>query len=136
MKFEISIFITLAAAQINKYEYGTNTTAKISDGCNTALSKVLDCDPYLFSLATTDYFGPIGNDTFQDQLCVASCRTSLETYHNTVHQQCANDPQPWDGIPAVWVGDILWSTFIELVSQTLPAGNTARVRNSSTHLLS
>ncbi|KAK9646497.1 hypothetical protein HCH54_005237 [Aspergillus fumigatus] len=111
MKFEITIFITLAAAQINIYEYGTNATAAISDGCNAALSKVLDCDPYLFSLSTTDYFGPISNDTFQDQLCVDSCRTSLETYHNAVQQQCANDPPPWDGIPAVWVGDILRSTF-------------------------
>lgn len=63
------------------------------------------------SLATVDYYGPIGNDILQESLCDASCGSSLASYHNEVQQACAGDPEPWDGVPAVWVGDIIWSTY-------------------------
>ncbi|EAW07585.1 LysM peptidoglycan-binding domain-containing protein [Aspergillus clavatus NRRL 1] len=99
------------AAQIQLYQYGLNSTATLSAGCSTALKATLQCDPYLYTLATNDHFGSLGNKTFQDQLCQGACGTSLTTYHNTVVEKCASDPQPWDGVPAVWAGDILWATY-------------------------
>jgi hypothetical protein len=113
MKFGAIFVITVVAsvmAQIDLYEYGTNATASISDGCTSALTKELNCDPYLFTLSMSDYFGPVGNETFQDQLCDEGCGRALEAYHSSVEQQCAGDIEPWDGIPAVWAGDVLWST--------------------------
>ncbi|GFF42111.1 autolysin [Aspergillus udagawae] len=115
MKHSLFRFVALVATpvvgQINLYQYGLNSSATLSAACSNALEATLQCDPYLYTLATIDHFGPLGNDTFQDQLCQSTCGTSLTTYHNSVSEQCAKDPQPWDGIPAVWAGDILWATY-------------------------
>ncbi|PKX91129.1 LysM peptidoglycan-binding domain-containing protein [Aspergillus novofumigatus IBT 16806] len=115
MKPSLFSFVALVATpvvgQINLYQYGLNSSATLSAACSNALEATLQCDPYLYTLATIDHFGPLGNDTFQDQLCQSACGTSLTMYHNTVSEQCAKDPQPWDGIPAVWAGDILWATY-------------------------
>ncbi|KAJ5951266.1 uncharacterized protein N7479_009679 [Penicillium vulpinum] len=114
MKLTSILFVTHLAsvfAQIDLYEYGINATALISDGCTSALRKELDCDPFLVTLSMSDYFGQVGNETFQDQLCDDGCGNALEAYHSSVKQQCAGDVEPWDGVPAVWAGDVLWSTW-------------------------
>ncbi|ODM15751.1 hypothetical protein SI65_08985 [Aspergillus cristatus] len=115
MKSSLLRFVALVAApvaaEIQIYKYGLNSTATLSNGCTEALKGALNCDPYLQSLAAIDYYGPVGNNTLQDALCAASCGSSLSEYHDSVHKACANDPQPWDGIPAFWVGDIIWATY-------------------------
>ncbi|KAI5291815.1 hypothetical protein KEM54_006392 [Ascosphaera aggregata] len=110
LKFLIFVAAPVAA-KIQIYKYGLNSTETLSDGCTEALKSALNCDPYLQSLAASDYYGPVGNDTLQDSLCVESCGSSLSKYHHDTQKACANDPQPWDGIPAVWVGDIYWATY-------------------------
>lgn len=115
MKSSLLRFVALVAApvaaEIQIYKYGLNSTATLSNGCTEALKGALDCDPYLQSLAAIDYYGPVGNNTLQDVLCAASCGSSLSEYHDSIHKACANDPQPWDGIPASWVSDIIWATY-------------------------
>lgn len=103
--------VVSVVAQIDLYEYGTNATASTSDGCTAALKESLNCEPYLLTLSMSDYYGPVGNGSFQDQLCSEGCGAALATYHSSVAQQCAEDVEPWDGVPAVWAGDVLWATW-------------------------
>lgn len=107
----VSLVAFRVEAQIQLYQYGVNASTMISDACSSTLARTLDCDPYLYTLATIDFFGPLGNDSFQDALCESACGASLGAYHTAVEDQCANDPDPWNGVPAVWAGDILWSTY-------------------------
>ncbi|KAH9478590.1 LysM domain-containing protein [Psilocybe cubensis] len=98
-------------AQFNLFVDGTQAVSDISQGCTTALNATINCDPYLQQLVSDDYYGSLNNATLQNSVCAASCGISLKSYHNTVASACANDPQPWDGVPAVWAGDVIWAAY-------------------------
>lgn len=101
----------LVEAQFQLYPNGTGSTANLSEECATALDATINCDPYIQYLASNDYYGSLGNSTLQDSLCSAPCGASLASYHSNVALKCANDPQPWPGVPAVWTGDVMWATY-------------------------
>ncbi|PPQ88791.1 hypothetical protein CVT25_010476 [Psilocybe cyanescens] len=100
-----------AQAQFNLFVNGTQSTTDISQGCITALNATINCDPYVQQLVSADYYGSLNNATLQNSVCAALCGTSLKSYHNAVATACTSDPQPWDGVPAVWAGDVIWATY-------------------------
>lgn len=85
--------------------------APISDQCYAALNASIACEGSLLTFMTSDSYAPIGNKTLQDQLCAASCGTALTSYRSTVVSACANDPQPFQGLPAVYWVDAATSVY-------------------------
>ena len=63
---------------------------------------------------TSDFYGTVGNDTDQDSFCNPNCGTSLSSYRSSVAAACANDPQPFDGIPATYWADSASSAWNSL----------------------
>ncbi|KAJ7228438.1 LysM domain protein [Mycena pura] len=98
-------------AQISLYSSGIFNDAVLSAGCTSALNGAIACDPYWIELTSADLYTPLGSNSTQDSLCSSACGTSLASYHNTVAIACANDPNPWSGIPATWASDAIWATF-------------------------
>lgn len=90
---------------------GTLYTGFVSTLCASQINATIDCYDYLLPLATSDFFGPLGNDTLQDAICSGTCGTSLRTYRDRVVRFCPNGQQPWLGYPPTWVGDMLWATY-------------------------
>lgn len=107
----LSWFLPHVQAQFILFVDGTQAILDISQGCTTALNATINCDPYLQQLVSDDYYGSLNNATLQNSVCAASCGTSLKSYHTAVATACANDPQPWDGVPAVWAGDVIWAAY-------------------------
>ncbi|KAI4161591.1 MAG: hypothetical protein LQ342_004732 [Letrouitia transgressa] len=71
------------------------------------------CDPYLLSLAATNFYGTLNDVNLQNTICASACGSSLSTYHNSVQTACKNDLDPWDNVPAVYydyVSDITFPT--------------------------
>lgn len=106
-----SLLGQLSNAQLNLFINGTQSTENLSQACTSALNTTIACDAYLLQLASTDYYGSLNNASLQSTVCATACGSSLSSYHNNVATACANDPEPWQGIPAVWAGDVLWATF-------------------------
>ena len=104
-------FLNLARAQLNLYSEGLFNDNDISSQCSTAIAAEISCDPSLVALTSADSFGAVGDSTLQESMCTTSCGTALSTYHDAVSKACAKDPQPWDGLPAVWAGDAVWATY-------------------------
>ena len=105
------IIATTSYCQFTLYPNGTQSTTTLSTGCSIAIGESLDCNPYLQGLAETDYYGSLNDSALQTSICNPACGSALETYHSSISSSCANDPQPWDGIPATWAGDVLWATW-------------------------
>lgn len=85
--------------------------ANVSSSCAAAIMDVVQCEGYLLTLITDDYYGPFGNQTLQDQLCDPACGISLAQYQSTVASACALDPQPYQGLPATYFGDVAYATY-------------------------
>ena len=109
--FTLAFLTAVGHCQITLYPNGTQSATAISSGCASAVGGSLNCNPYLQALAETNWYGSLNDTALQTSVCTSGCNTSLSTYHTTVSKACANDPQPWDGIPATWAGDILWATY-------------------------
>lgn len=54
---------------------------------------------------SSDSYGPFDNKTIQDSICDPKCGSSLNSYRSSVNQFCANNPQPFDGLPATYWAD-------------------------------
>ena len=89
----------------------TNTTdLDISANCVSAAQATVACDPYLNILSSGNLIVNM-NNTILDALCTASCGSSLASYHHKVIDACKSDPEPWQGIPVQFYGDVVWSTY-------------------------
>ena len=89
----------------------TSTTVTLSQLCVTAMEASLSCDPYLQLLANQDYYGSMEDSSLQSSLCNPACGSALSSYHASVTSACRSDPQPWQGLPAGWYGDMLWAAY-------------------------
>ncbi|KAJ7207185.1 LysM domain protein [Mycena pura] len=98
-------------AQISLYAGGIFNDSPLSAACTTALNAPLACDPYWLTLTSADLYVPLQSNSTQDALCSATCGASFASYHDNVFKACANDPNPWTGIPATWASDAIWSTY-------------------------
>ena len=107
----ILAFVNVTQGQLNLYSDGLFTDNVISSQCSTAISAQISCDPYFVALTSADSFGAINDTALQASMCMTSCGTALSSYHYAVSAACAQDPQPWDGLPAVWAGDAVWATY-------------------------
>ncbi|KAA8896313.1 hypothetical protein FN846DRAFT_965309 [Sphaerosporella brunnea] len=85
--------------------------ANVSSGCVDAMLGAVNCDSTLITFMRTDYYAPIGNSTLQEVLCAPACGTSLSSYIANVSTACANDPQPYPGLPATHFGEWAYSTY-------------------------
>lgn len=99
----------------------TSTTVTLSRLCVTAMEASLPCDPYLQLLANQDYYGSMEDSNLQSSLCDPACGSTLSSYHASVISACKSDPQPWQGLPAGWYGDMLWAAY----NQTCLKDNTS-----------
>ena len=108
----LGTLITCTLADFSLFPNDTiSSSVNLSTQCTNALTSSVACDPYLLQLSQSDYYGSLGDDSLQSSLCITSCGTSLVSYHTSVISSCANDAQPWLGIPAQTYGDLLWSTY-------------------------
>lgn len=110
-----SQFLLVAIAGLFRYVAGDSfffsrtgglgpDVAPISDQCYEALNASIACDASLLTYMTSDMFAPVGNKTLQDELCASTCGAGLVSYRSAVVKACANDPQPFPGLPPVyWV---------------------------------
>lgn len=89
----------------------TSTTVTLSQLCVAAMEASLSCDPYLQLLANQDYYGSMEDSSLQTSLCNPACGSALSSYHASVTSACRSDPQPWQGLPAEWYGDMLWAAY-------------------------
>ena len=103
--------ISSVAAQLNLYAEGLFAENTISTKCASAIDTQVPCDPYLVSLTSADSFGALNDTSLQTSICTDTCGEALSSYHNAVTVACAQDPQPWDGLPAEWAGDAVWATY-------------------------
>jgi hypothetical protein len=82
----------------------------ITTACSTAIQAQLNCSTDLMTYAYADSFYPVGNDTYLQGFCVASCSSSLAQYVQNVQTACAGQ-QPFQGLPATYYGDFALSTW-------------------------
>ena len=110
--FLIVLSAGLALADVQLYPNTTLITSNVvSSACLKAMNATIACDPYLVSLASTNYYGSLNDDNLQSSVCDTACGTALSTYHNSVVSSCANDPKPWNGVPANYYGDLVWAQY-------------------------
>lgn len=83
----------------------------ISTACSSAIQASVNCSVDILTYANADTFYPLGNSSYQESLCSASCGSSLATYVQTVQTACAGQPQPFQGLPATYYGNLAWSTW-------------------------
>jgi hypothetical protein len=83
----------------------------LSAACSNAILGEVNCLDDLLTYAHADTFYPLGNATYQQQFCSASCGSSLATYVSNVTSACAGQPEPFDGLPATYYGNWAWSTW-------------------------
>ncbi|KKK25242.1 hypothetical protein ARAM_003183 [Aspergillus rambellii] len=101
----------------------TSQTANISSGCATALQASLSCDPYLTYVMTSNFYGTVGNSTLHQEFCSTACSTDLADYRADVAASCANDPQPFDGLPATYWADWAISAFDHVCMKDASTGD-------------
>jgi hypothetical protein len=82
----------------------------LSQECIDAMQATITCDLYLRTQVMADTFGYLPTSV-RDGLCTSACGQSLASYHASVQEACANDPQPWQGTPAVLYGDQIWAQY-------------------------
>ncbi|KAL8918130.1 MAG: hypothetical protein Q9172_005557 [Xanthocarpia lactea] len=104
------ILIRSALAQLDLYAGGLFLDNVVSSQCSSAINAQISCDPYLISLTSADSFGALNDTSLQASICTDTCGEALSTYHKVVTTACAQDLQPWDGLPAEWAGDAIWAT--------------------------
>ncbi|KAL8862689.1 MAG: hypothetical protein Q9178_001187 [Gyalolechia marmorata] len=104
-------FIRTALAQLDLYAGGLFLDNVVSSQCSSAINAQISCDPYLISLTSADSFGALNDTSLQASICTDTCGQALSTYHKVVTTACAQDLQPWDGLPAEWAGDAIWATY-------------------------
>lgn len=108
----LSSFTCVAVAQLSFFPNNTLIVAgNISTACTTAMNATIDCDPYIMALATLDDYTSVNNDTIQQSVCATKCGAALSKYHKSVASSCAQDPLPWDGTPATYIGDFAWAYY-------------------------
>lgn len=100
-----------SSGAVGLYSDGLFADNDISSTCSAAINATIACDPYLLALTEADSFGALNDTSLQSSICRVSCGGSLTEYHNKVTTACAQDPQPWNGVPAVWAGDAIWATY-------------------------
>ncbi|QIW94574.1 hypothetical protein AMS68_000092 [Peltaster fructicola] len=115
----VSPLATSVFAQNDSFFFnGTDLQGRIlsavSSGCIQAMEAPLDCDQYLTYVMTSDYWGSIGNETFQKSFCRDSCGTGLSKYVSSVQSACANDPQPFPGYPAAYWGESAQAAWTQM----------------------
>jgi hypothetical protein len=94
----------VVSAQSTFFPEGFSSDSTVSIACSTALSATFACTDYFLFKVNDDDQGPFDNYTAVDQFCSSTCGTALSSYINQVTTACQNDPQPWEGIPAVYPG--------------------------------
>ncbi|KAI4100464.1 MAG: hypothetical protein L6R37_005454 [Teloschistes peruensis] len=105
----------IVLADVQLYPNNTLITSNtISQACHDAMNANLACDLYLVNLATNNYYGSLGDTSLQNSVCDTKCGTALSTYHNSVHQACAQDEDPWLGVPANYYGDLVFAHSISI----------------------
>ena len=108
----LSLLIRTAVADLQLYPNNTLTPSNtLSPSCLSAMNATIACDPYLVSLAATDYFGSLNDDDLQTSVCAPTCGSSLSKYHSSVKEACSKDPVPWDGVSAIYYGDFIWAQY-------------------------
>lgn len=110
-----STFFILEAGTV-----ANSSTATLSTACVSSIESSVQCNSYLQNVANADIYGTYDSTT-QDGLCDPNCGSSLASYHSSVVASCSNDPMPWDGLPAQYYGDRVWSAY-----------NTTCLKDSST----
>jgi len=105
----------VSAQQSGKSYFFSNGTfypsTTLSTKCSNAILGTVNCLDDLLTYTYADTFYPLGNATYQKQLCSSTCSSSLAAYVENVTTACANDPQPFDGLPATYYGNWAWSTW-------------------------
>jgi hypothetical protein len=99
-----------AQFQVLSNETLANTTSSLSDACLLALQGTVQCNSSLQGIAASDYFYQLDDSDF-GSFCAESCGQSLAAYHESVDAACAGQPQPWDGYPMTYFGDLLWASY-------------------------
>lgn len=107
-----SIISIVAAQDSYFFPNGTfNPDTNVSTTCASALQAPIDCLTDVMTIATTDTFFPYSNNTYKDTLCNKNCGSALKTYVRRVQGACANDPQPFTGLPATYYGNFAWASW-------------------------
>lgn len=108
------------------YFFGNGTfypSTTISTACSSAILGEVSCLDDLLTYTYADAFYPLGNTTYQQQLCNAGCGSSLAEYVENVTSACAGQPEPFDGLPATYYGNWAWSTWNLTCLQDAKSGN-------------
>lgn len=58
------------------------------EDCKAALTRFVQCDPYLMQFAMPGYRGSLENETFTEMVCEVGCGRSLQKYYNSVRTSC------------------------------------------------
>jgi hypothetical protein len=78
----------------------------LSSACSNALAANITCPDFLLGYVGLNSF--LSSDTTTSLICDLDCTNSIKDYHYDVAAACANDMQPWAGIPATYWGDVVW----------------------------
>ena len=101
-----SLLLTRSLADLQFFPNGIVSDNNVSSRCEAALTANMSTCPGSYVLHPVhDFGGPFENTTSQELFCSEGCSTALASYHSSVNSACANDPQPWQGIPANFSGD-------------------------------
>ncbi|KAF5697877.1 hypothetical protein FGLOB1_12450 [Fusarium globosum] len=80
--------------------------------CANALSADIACNPYIHDFMSLRYRFSLENVTLTDEICVASCSSSLRQWFNSVSKECTGDEWKSTMVPTVYGGNI-WSGWNE-----------------------
>lgn len=109
----LSLMLSSALADFQVLPTGllaNESSVSLSDGCTAALESSISCNQWLQDNASDDSYSFL-NDTALDTLCAPSCEPSIRSYRSKVVSACQKDPEPFDGLPAVYFIDVIWASY-------------------------
>lgn len=73
--------------------------------CEQVLYQEIQCDPVVAGLSARVWHGTLGDRSFTDSVCSASCSTALSTAQRRIQGACASTPDLVPGYPVVSLVD-------------------------------
>jgi hypothetical protein len=93
--------------------------SELSPICQTALTRLIDCDDEVYMFQKPKWRGGLDNDTLSDLVCSPSCGASIETWFHQVTTNCASDESQ---VPLNMKGGIAWAGWNETCAKDAKSG--------------
>ena len=85
----------------------------LASACEQVLYQSINCVPDVKNLGLKVYHGSLGDTTFTNTICSASCSTALATARRRISGSCGTTPNLYPGYPVIAIIDAVVSGWNE-----------------------